>query len=92
MAGITKLLVAVREDIALLRQHTRKRFGEVQSELDALRLRLDKVDIPKQTQTGAAARRAVQKTSESDKGPKRPVPVPDRPEVMQDAGVGTDPR
>lgn len=76
-----KAFETLRERFRLERQNSNERFEQIALQLDLIEARLDKIENPKQSHRGGIG------------GPKRsPTPVPDRPKVMEAAGVGTDPR
>lgn len=103
MPGFSKIIENIRREVAQSQTFSRKRFSEVQKQLDEIVLRLDRIELPAQTQTGAPARKAAasrssnassSRKSSAKRGAtnKRAVPIPERPDPMKDAGVGTDPR
>ena len=102
MAGISSIITNLRNEFASVQSFARKRFSEQEKRLDELEARLDRLDRPAQSQTGVEAKKAAKKRLSAQakakkvakKRPRRPVPmpVPDRPEIMKEAGVGIDPR
>lgn len=78
MAGTGKIIEGMRTDMKAFFATMRRRSEELAERVEALEKRLDAYDKP--------AKEA------KAKGKKRPVPVPNRPPVMEAAGVGKDPR
>jgi len=79
--AMIKTIESIKNNIELSKAQSRARFEDVQRQVDELRKRLDNLETPKQSHRGGRG------------GPKRiATPVPDRPAVMQAAGVGEDPR
>lgn len=81
MAGATKIITNMRREFQLARSADRERMLTLENRIDELEKRLDKYDKPVNPKAKPKATQG-----------KRPVPVPDRPEVMVAAGVGKDPR
>lgn len=81
--GLTTVLEQIRNEIALTRAQFNQTLGEMESRLRELESRMDKYDLPVDT-----AKSSVSK----GKAMARPVPVPERPEIMKSANVGIDPR
>lgn len=88
--GTTKIINGIRREIALVSAQYRERLAEMQTRVEELEARLDRYDKPPDPPAPAASKRKKQRPEPTKE--KRPVPIPDRPEVMQAAEVGQDPR
>ena len=80
MAGISTHLREIEVDIEIFKSWVRARMDAMEKEIVEFGERLDKYDKPASDSPGT-------KTREK----RRPVPVPERPDVMDAAGVGKDP-
>jgi len=93
MAGISSILENIRREVALAASQARKRIGDLQVQVDALTHRLDKIDQPANTQTGAAARKAAasgdKRKSDTAKTSPRKIPVPKKPAEMGEGGTAS---
>lgn len=82
--GYQGTLDRLRREWTNWRSKANVRFDAMEHQLEEYGARLDKYDKPVHSRT-------VPKASKG-KGPAKPVPVPDRPAVMEASGVGEDPR
>jgi hypothetical protein len=82
--GTTSLIERLKSEWKQYRSNSNLRFEAMQDQLEEFGSRLDKYDKPAQTQKKTTAKK--------DRVNAKPVPVPERPEVMEASGAGVDPR
>ena len=82
MPGVQTVIGRLRSEWSQWKSSQSVRFDAMQRQIEDFGDRLDKYDKPVQTPRKDKPRR----------GPAKPIPVPDRPDVMEAAGVGEDPR
>jgi len=79
MPGISTIIAGIKGSVAQLRSDTNVKTGDLQKQVDELRVRLDKYDKP----AASSFRKAPASKKKSAK--KRPVPVPEKPDVLKAA-------
>lgn len=85
MAGSSKTIFLLKQSIDQLRSEMNVKLGAMQTQLDALEERLDRYDKPAAPSPGTQP--PARKKSASK---KRPVPIPEKPDVLKAAEGETD--
>ena len=90
--GTISILERLKAEWREYRLKSNVRFDAMQSQIEDFGKRLDKYDLPAHSQTIPAEKMPKGRKSSPRKGLAKPIPILDRPAVMEAAGVGEDPR